>query len=807
MLKNYVKIALRHVQRHRSYAFINIAGLAVGMASSLLILFYVQDEWSYDRFHEKADRLYRLGTDFQPPDDGPINRANTVGWPVGRALAATYPEVERILYLRPTSLPIKHDGRYFYENVLYADTNFFEAFSFPLVKGDPKTALQDPFTLVVTEEMERKYFGGESALGQTITLDDSLLFTVTGVARDVPTNSHLTFDLLISFETFCILRPNDCERHFSNGWFHVNMFNYALLRKGVSGDAFAEKVAGFVMEQAGSIFSDIGYTVTLQLEPVKEIYLRSNRGNRLGPTSDITYVYILSSVALFVLLIATINFMNLATARSADRAKEVGVRKVVGSSRAGLMGQFLSESFLTCLLATVLALGLLSLALPFFNDLAGKTITMGMLLSARFTPWLVGLVLGISVLGGLYPAFVLSGFKPVETLRGSYATSRRGRRLRQGLVVFQFTLSCALIVSTLVVFNQLRYMQQQDLGFDKEQVLVLDARTAPWPWATRTQQYKTVKNALIEHRAVEHVSASFVAPGRSGWRGQIAFPEGRAADEGLLIEYLPVDHDFAKTFRLQVIAGRDFSTAFETDRDEALLINEAAVAAMGWGTPQEALGKRLKTSGKDGRVIGVVKDYHHHGLQQAIGPMVMAIAPFYNFFSLRIATDDDVPATLAHLEQVWNSFFAGYPFTYFFLDEDYDRQYRAEERLTKIFALFASLAVLIACLGLFGLAAYTAQQRTKEIGIRKTLGASILSIIALLSRDFIKLVLLACLVATPVAYVAMQRWLEVFAHRIDLSGWIFLLAGALALATALLTVSYQAIKAALTDPVKALRYE
>ena len=806
MLVNDLKIALRNVQRRRSYAFINIAGLAVGMACGLLILLYVQDERSYDRFHTHADRIYRLATDLRPPDDGALNRSNAVGWPVGRILAATHPEVERIVYLRSWNPPTKHEGRYFYENVLYTDTSFFDVFSFPLVKGNPETALRDPFTLVITEEMERKYFGEESALGQTLTLRDSLLFTVTGVAQDVPANSHLTFDLLVSFETLCALTPNQCERNFSSGWFYVNMYNYVLLREGVSGGAFAEKIEDFVMQQAGSLFSDIGHTVTLRLEPLRDIYLRSNRGNALGPASDITYVYILSSVALFVLLIASINFMNLSTARSTDRAKEVGVRKVVGSSRARLVGQFLSESTLTCLLAIIFALGLLSLVLPFFNDLAGKSITMSPLLSLRFTPWFLGLVLGVGVLGGLYPAFVLSGFKPVETLKGSYTRSRRGRRLRQGLVVFQFALSCALIVSTLVVLNQLRYMQQQDLGFDKEQVLVLDARTAPWPWASRTEQYRTLKRALSEHPAVEHVSASFVAPGRSGWRGQVAFPEGRAEDEGLLVEYLPVDHDFVTTFRLQVIAGRDFSTAFETDRETALLINEAAVGAMGWGTPEEAVGKRLQTSGKDGMVIGVVKDYHHHGLQQEIGPMVMAIAPFYNFFSLRLAADD-APSTLAHLEQVWNTFFSGYPLNYFFLDEDYDRQYRREERLTKIFGTFAFLAILIACLGLFGLAAFTAQQRTKEIGIRKTLGASVPGLVMLLSKDFLTLVGVAFVVASPVTYLAMEQWLADSPYRIDLSWGLFLLAGALALIIALLTVSLQSIKAALSDPVKALRYE
>ena len=376
MLKNYVKIALRNVQRHRSYAFINIAGLAVGMASCLLILFYVQDERSYDAFHTHADRIYRLGTDLQPPEDGALNRANTVGWPVGRTLAATYPEVERIAHLRNWKPPIKHEGRHVYESALYADTSFFEVFSFPLIKGNPKTALRDPFTLVITEEMEHKYFGEENALGQTLTLHDSLLFTITGVARDVPANSHLTFDLLASFETLCVPAPNVCKHHFSSGWFHVNMINYVLLREGVSGDAFAEKIEDFVMQQAGSTFSDIGYTQTLRLEPLKDIYLRSDRGNQLGPTSDILYIYILSSVALFILLIAGINFMNLATARSTDRAKEVGVRKVVGSSRARLVGQFLSESFLTCLLALVFALGILSLVFPFFNDLAEKSITM-----------------------------------------------------------------------------------------------------------------------------------------------------------------------------------------------------------------------------------------------------------------------------------------------------------------------------------------------------------------------------------------------------------------------------------------------
>ena len=805
VIGNYLKITVRNLKKHKVYSFINIMGLALGLACCLMIGLYVQDELRYDYFHQDPDRIFKVVSDLKPPGDADVAKLASNGWPVGQSLKAAYPEIEEVVYLRKwPRYAIKHQDQYFFENMLYADEAFFRVFSFPLLQGSSDTALTAPYSLILTEEMAHKYFGEAEALGQSLILNDDLECQITGVVR-VPEHSHLQFDLLLSFATLCAESPENCQAQFADGWYNMNVYNYVRLREGVESDVFEEKISGHVTRSKGEFQ---GYNTTLRLQPLRDIYLRSQRGNGLGPASDIGYVYMLSAIAFFILLIACINFMNLTTARSTKRAKEVGVRKVVGSTWGALMRQFLHESVLMCGLALIAALGLLLLILPFFNQLVGKSIMLADLFNVQAVLLLLAFVLFVGGLAGFYPALVLSSYGPMDVIKNRFQAGLKGTRLRQGLVVFQFAASCVLITATIVVFNQLKFMQSQSLGFEKEQVVVLDARQADA--GVRIEKYQAIKQELKAHPSVQSVSASGAVPGRSGWRNQFAQPEGRAEDDGVELEYLAADHDFVETLGLEMAAGRDFSPAYATDKDTAVLINEAAVEHIGWGSPQNAVGKRLDSfgSGKPvGIVVGVVKDYHHHGLQENIGPMMFGITPSaFSLFAVRIDTTD-VSASLAHLEDVWDRFFAGYDFRYFFLDDDYERQYLSEKRLMKIFAGFASLAVLIACLGLFGLAAYTAERRTKEIGIRKVLGASGTGIVLLLSKEFSRLILISFGIALPIAYFGLNRWLAGFAYHTKIHAGVFLLTGLVVAAGAWLTVSYQSIKAAGADPVKSLRYE
>ena len=799
MLTNHLKIAVRHLLRRKGYAFINIFGLAVGLACGVLILLFVRDELSYDRFHADADRIYRVAVDAYPPNDAPPDTFALSSQPVGRTLRADYPEAEHVARFEAWSPTVKHGGQYFFDDrFFFAEPSFFDVFTFPLAAGDAATALDAPYSLVMTEEVARKYFGSTDALGRTLVLDDTLTFTVTGVARDVPPGSHLRFDFLVSWSTLTSIQPEN------DAWLSLNTYTYVKLRPGVRAAAFEAQIRDLIMRHYGEQLRGIGFAAELRLQPLTAIHLRSNRGGELQPGGDVRYVYAFSAIAVFVLLIACVNFMNLATARSMERAKEVGVRKVVGSGRARLAGQFLSESVLTCLAALVVAVGLVAAALPFFNDLAGKEIGFARLLDPAFALSLVGLTVLLGVLAGGYPAFVLSGFEPIEVLKGAFRSSGRGALLRKTLVVFQFAVSVALIVCTVVVFEQLAYMRSQDLGFDGEQVLVIDAQGVPS--GQMRQQYETIKGELAQQAQVRQVSAMWSVPGRAAGLLVVA-PEGLAEGDSRRMQILLADHDFVETLGIEIVAGRDFSTAFETDAAEALLVNESAVANLGWGPPEEAVGRRIQVGQKNGVIVGVMKDFHFSSLKDRIEPMILHIIPqAFDYFAVRLAPGEAATA-VAGLERTWEEHFPGYPFASFFLDEDFDRQYQTEARLAEVFGVFAFVAILIACLGLFGLATFMAEQRTKEIGVRKVLGATVPGIVALLSKDFTRLVAAAVVVASPVAYFAMEQWLAPFPYRISIRWTVFVAAGLAALGVALLTVSYQSVRAALANPVDALRYE
>ncbi len=810
MFKNYLTIALRNLRKHKGYALLNLAGLALGMTCCLLIMLYVRDELSYDRFHANAERIYRMCLDAGV--GGQFVKGGFTAAPIAETLLREAPEVEAAMrFWRPGRVLLGYEEKRFYEeHVLFADSSFFNVFDYALVAGDPRTALTEPNSVLLTEEMAQKYFGRENPLGKVLRYDNRLDFKITGVLQTPRRNSHLRFDFLAAMATR--------EDSRSPVWISNNYYTYLLLRPNAAPEQLAAKFPSLVKKHVapqiervmGKSFDEAvaaGAKWTYFLQPVTDIYLHSNGvQSELGVTSDAKYVYILGAIAVFILLIACINFMNLATARASQRAKEVGLRKVRGSVRAQLVKQFLGESLLLAFMAMLVALTLMELLLPYFNQLAGKALALNFSNGATVFATLIAVTLFAGVLAGLYPAFVLSAFQPVAVLKGSLRAGAKSPWLRSVLVVAQFAISIVLLVGTGVVFEQLRFMREKNLGFHKEQVVVLPIET---PAGERN--FETFRSELLRHPNIVSVAASSSVPGR--FFGDNAHrAEGAPAEVVYLLNTLSTSFDFLNTMDIPVVAGRGFSEKFPTDSTSAFIINETAARHMGW-TAESAVGKRLTALGQtpeesDARtVIGVVKDFHFESLHLEIKPMVMAIRPtWFNNVSVRIRPEN-ISATLGFLQEKWQAYEPGYPWRYVFLDEDFGRLFQREERLSQIFGTFTMLAIFIACLGLFGLASFIAEQRTKEIGVRKVLGATVQSVVMLLSKEFTKLVALAFIIAAPIAYFVMQNWLQDFAYRTALDPMLFLAAGASALLIAWLTVSYQALKAALTNPVEALRYE
>jgi putative ABC transport system permease protein len=800
LLRNYFLIGLRNIRRQRGYAAINIFGLAVGLACCLLIALFVRDELAYDRFHERADRIHRVVID-GTASDTPTDEFAVTSRPIGPALVETYPDIEAFVRLAPYDPTVRHRGEYVYgEKVFFADPSFFEVFSFPLLEGDPATSLRDPYTLVLTESAARRYFPDGDALGQSLTLNDQHEVEVTGIMRDVRPTSHFTFDMLVSFATYDALVPVPAQGE----WLNLGIYTYVLLRPGANAAAVEAQIADHVHRVWGEVLDQINIRVALALEPITGIYLHSQRKYQIGPTSSAWTVYAFLAIALFVLLIACVNYMNLATARSLQRAREVGVRKTLGASRSGLVRQFLGESVLVALLALVAALILVAAALPLFNAVAGKELSYFAILAPTFLLTLLAATVVVGLLAGSYPALVLSGFLPALVLKGEFRTSRHGAHLRQGLVVFQFAVSVALIVGTVAVIQQLNYVRSQDLGFDQEHLVVIDARAVPS--AQRTQRHETAKEALLRHPGVLHAAASSATPGNEPG---LTITQAEGMEEGEIHRFhtLSADHDFVDAFGIAMAAGRPFSRSYETDVDAAL-INETAAREIGW-TPVEAIGRWVSIGGggQERPVVGVIRDYHHLSLHQQVEPMLIAMLPsMYTRFTVRL-DGRQLPAAIDHLRETWGELFPGYPFDYAFVDDTFQEQYGGEARLSRIIGAFAGLAILVACLGLFGLAAFTAEQRRREVGVRKVLGASVAHLVGLLSKDFLKLVAIAFALGSPLAYWGMTRWLEGFAYRVTLGPGLFVAAGLIALVIALVTVSGQALRAATADPVKAIRAE
>lgn len=811
MIKNYFKIALRNLLRNKAFTAINISGLAIGMATSLLILLAVLSELNYDSFHEKADRIVRVVFKGSV-QGGAMNEAHVMP-PVAGALVADYPEVEQATRIRKMGSPKVTYGNNAFRNkhAAYVDANFFQVFTFPLIHGDPILALKKPYSMVISASTAQTYFNDDNPIGKELWLGrEKDRYIVTGVMADMPGNSHFHFDLLASMATF-----PEAE---NPSWLVSEFYTYLLLRPGhdlkkleAKLPRVAEKYMGPQLEEAMGIsfdqFKQAGNDIGIFLQPLTSIHLHSDMMGELGPGGDVRYSYIFGAIALFMILIASINFINLSTASASKRAREVGVRKLLGSGLRQLVSQFLIEYQLLSLFSLLLALILVKLSLPVFNALAGKALSLDYLLSPSTIPLLLLFGLLVGIMAGIYPAFFLSTFRPLSTMKGSLFShstwnGNRSVSLRSGLVVFQFAVSVVLITGTIVVYNQLEYIQNKDLGYDKEQVLIL-------PEVRQLGNHaEAFRQQLIRDSRVTNVSISGYLPsGQSFNNNFFLYPDDDISKQVKTLRY-DIDSQYIPTMGMEIVAGRNFSDEFGSEQS-SIILNETAALAL--NMENDALGKILSHSDNEGnkthfRVIGIVKDFHFRSLHERIFPLVMVKSATGGALIAKIHTDE-VGALLADVRSIWNTLAAEDSFEYSFLDDRHYQTYESERRLGYTLLVFACLIIFVACLGLFGLAMFTAQQRNKEIGIRKVLGANVATIVRMLSANFLKLVLLSALIAFPIAWWLMSQWLESFAYRIDISIWTYLGAGALVIWVALIAVGYESIKAALTNPVESLRSE
>jgi len=812
MFRNYLKIALRNLWRHKGYSLINIAGLAVGMACALFILLWVQDELSFDRFHVNAKNLYRVEQD-QAGGQGTFH-VYVTPYPMGPGLKAEIPEIkDSTRVARPGTLLVRYGENAFFESRVGAvDPSVFEMFTFPLIRGNAEAALSQPGSLVITEDMAKKYFGDGDPIGKTVTINNTYPFSVTGVAKNVPANSTLMFDMLVPFDFVKTLGL------YNDGWGNNNILTFVQLHEKSSVPAANQKITRLVWDRTlQGLRADAETWKKIQSDPAA----RKRYDNYVGPqftlmplidinlygyfgfgrnNQAIQYVYTFAAIALFVLLIACINFMNLATARSANRAREVGLRKVVGALRKSIAGQFYGESILMAVLACLVALGLVVALFPVFNSLSGKQMTLASLLNWKFILGILAVTIVTGIVSGSYPALFLSAFRPVRVLKGRLGGGARSALFRKTLVVIQFGLSVLLLVSMGVVSRQLDYMRNKKLGYDKEHLVYLPLR------GETPKTLPAFKDELLKTPRILGVTATHQPPTSISSNSWGADWDGKDPERRVLIGFGFVDFDYPETMKIDLVAGRTFSKAVASDLGRSFLVNEEVSKLMGLDAAS-AVGKRFQFAGINGTIIGVMKNFHYQSVRNSIEPLAVAVVPANLRFAVVRLKAGEIPASLDSVKSAWRKVYPQYPVEYRFFDEDFGRMYQSDARMGSILKVFAGMAVVIACLGLFGLASYTAEQRTKEIGVRKVLGASTPGIVLLLSKEFAKWVLTANLLAWPLAYFAMRKWLQGFAYKAGLAWWLFVLAGAGALAVALITVSYQAIRAALANPANALKYE
>ncbi|MEM0992070.1 MAG: ABC transporter permease [Bacteroidota bacterium] len=808
MLQNYLKIAWRKIWTQRFYAGINILGLAIGIACCLLISLFVLDELNYDSFNEKADRIYRITMDLKM--NGQVQEFAVVTSRLKDAVVSEIPEIETAGRFRSTGQwLVRKEG--VVQNLretkaIYADAEVFDIFTIPLLQGDPNQILQEPNTLVLSQSAAERYFGTANAVGEILILDNEESYRVDGVYEDLPSNSHFHYDFFLSMEGL--------EEVKNDIWLDNNFFTYFLLKPNAATDNIAAKINEIFRNNAraqmnefsGSDnafeeFESAGNSVTYDIQFLKSIHLDSNLIPEHEPNGSRAFVWIFSAIALFILMIACINFMNLSTARSANRAKEVGMRKVLGSQRSNLIGQFLAESTLMSAIAFIFAIGICLLVMPAFNDLTDKTLSIPFIHPLFIAAVLTGIA-GVGLLAGSYPAFFLSAFDPLKTIKGKLQQGSKSGRLRQILVTSQFSISIILMIGTGVIYNQLKYIQNQRLGFDKEQVLILNT-------FGYSNSFESLKNQIEVLPEVNSTTASCFLPAFGKFcRNNVEFWEtGKNPNtDSQTIQWWSGDYDYLQTLGIELKTGRFFEEQFSTDTT-AVVLNEAAVRAFSLENP---IGSRLQNDPnmKPLTVIGVIKNFNFNSLRDEITPLVMTLnTESDSRLAIRVEAGTNMGNFISKIENIWQQNAPSEPIDYTFLDESINQVYESEQRLGTIFLLFAGLAIFIACLGLFALVAFTAERRKKEISIRKTLGASVSNLVSLLSKEFLILVIVALIISIPIAYYAMYQWLQSFAYRIKLQWWVFALAGVVAIGIALLTVSFQSVKAALANPVKSLRSE
>lgn len=808
MLRNYLKTAFRSLWKSKGFSAINIIGLAIGLSTCLLILIFVMDELSYDRYNVKADRIYRVDGDIKFGGNHFILAVAPA--PAGPALRRDYPEVEKEVRFRMQGgrLVKKGDQNIQEDAMIFADSTLFDVFTLPMIAGDPHTALVDAHTVVITERMAKKYFNAVDVVGRTLMINDTIPYKVTGVILDIPAQSHFHYDFFLSMTELAEAKRNE-------EWLSNNFNTYIVLREGTDPKKFEAKLKQLIykyiapllrqaVNQSVEDFFKAGNSVSFSLTPLTAIHLHSNKTAELDANGSIQYVYIFTAVALFILLIACVNFMNLSTARSSNRAKEVGIRKVLGSLRGNLVTQFMLESILLSFISMLLALGLAYLLLPVFNELSGKQMVIGLFSRVWLVPAMLALVLVVGVLAGSYPAFFLSAFRPIAVLKGNVAAGFKTGWLRNSLVVFQFGISIFLLVGTAVIYRQLGYIHNRELGFNREQVMIVDNT---WHLGNDVRAFK---EKLLKLPGVEGATMTGFLPTSDSRNDDAIFlSPDLDTKKAISMQTWQVDENYIPVLGMKMARGRNFSREFLTDSNAAI-VNEAAVRLMQGADPlRQNLYEMedLQTKKLDEyHVVGVVKDFNFNSLREVVTPMVLFLHENRGKLALRV-NPANVQRLVGQIGDIWRQMAPSQPFSYTFMDDEFNNIYRTEQRMCGISLSFALLAIFIACLGLFGLAAYAAEQRTREIGIRKVLGASVGGIVSLLSRDFLRLVVISAVIAFPLAWWAMHHWLQDFAYRITIGWEVFVLAGVVALGIALMTVSFQAVRAALANPVKSLHSE
>jgi putative ABC transport system permease protein len=816
MLKNYFKIAWRNMMKNKVFSFINILGLSTGLTCCMLITLYILNETSYDRYQKNADNIYQVGTDFIGL--GNFKKQPTTPAAMGEIMKSVFPEIQQTtrlarLFAEDKTLlqytPQNDAVKSFYETKGYlADSTFFRIFTYNFIEGNPATALSNPNSVVLSEEIARKIFGDQPALNKVIHISSSTNgdhdFQVTGVFKPINKPSHIDGRFFLSMMGGDVA---DMIKRAGTNLANNNMYyTYLLLAPGSDPKKLEAQFPAFVDKYAGKDLKAVGFQKAQYLVALKDIHLHSGSDNDVTPSGSVTYLYILASIALFTLLIACINFMNLATARSSKRSSEVGIRKVLGAEKKFLIAQFLGESVMMSLIAFVFAIIFTELLIPAFNGLSGKNLSLNF---SNIGIAVVFLLLSIltGLLAGSYPAFYLSSFNPAKVLKGKFSNSLAAVSLRKGLVIFQFVISVVLIIASVVIAQQMKYLRSADLGFDQERQIVIPLRSE-----NAKKIYFAFKDDLLKQSSIANVGASAFYPGISNYADNILYKQGESMQQGKDIRMNYVDTRFLQTLKIEPVAGRLFSDDFPSDTSNGIILNQKAIKELGFASPQESIGKKLyfDFQGKNYsfNIVGVVKDFHYEDLHLPITPygFQLSMQPQYNYMIVH-AKPGNINNILGSIRNSWHNLNPSEPFEYSFLDKDFQKNYDAENRLSAIVGYFTAIAILISCLGLFGLATFSAEQRIKEIGVRKTLGASVSSIVTLLSKDFLKLVAIAVLIASPLAWLAMNKWLDSFAYRIHINWSVFVITTVLALLIALITISFQAIKAALANPVESLRSE